>query len=90
MTTVTAYKVLEQRGIKYLQYLKLYKFWFIKWYEWETIPYPNIKGLPNIVCDKIPKYKNLKKFCIEYSNIDNYFNGEYLQRKAKFKKDNNK
>lgn len=86
MTTVTPYKVLDQRGVKYLQYLRLYKFWFLKWYEWEFIPYPNNKGKPQVVCNKIQKYSNLKKFCMEYSNIEEYFKGEYNERKAKFKK----
>jgi hypothetical protein len=88
MTTVTAYKVLQQKGTKYLMYLRLYKFWFIKWYAWECIPYPNEKGLPQVVCNKITKYKELKKFILEYLDVEDYFKKEYVERKNKFKKGN--
>ncbi len=90
MMTKTAYRVLDKGGMKYLQYLKLYKFWFIKYYEWEDIPYPSEKGKPQVVCDKVPKYKEVKKFILEYWDIDEYFKKEYVERKNKFKKGNAK
>lgn len=86
MITKTAYRVYEKRGVKYLQYLRLYKFWFLKWYEWEDVPYPNEKGKPQVVCNTIPKYKELKKFILEYLDVEEYFKNEYVQRKTKFKK----
>jgi hypothetical protein len=86
MITKTAYRVFDRKGIKYLQYLKLYKFLFIKWYEWEDIPYPDDKGKLQFVTDRIPKYKNLKKFILEFLEIEDYFKTEYVERKNKFKK----
>lgn len=86
MTTKTTYKVLAYRGTLWLQYLKLYKFLFFKWYEWEHIPYPNESDKPQFVCNKILKYTTLKKFIIEYPDIDDYLKNEYVERKNKFKK----
>ena len=90
MIIKSTYRVYEKNGIKYLQYLKLYKFWFLKWYDWEDIPYLSEKGKLEVISDQIPKYKNLKKFILENSDIEIYLNNEYVKRKNKFKKANNK
>lgn len=85
MTTKTAYKVLDNKGVEYLQYLKSYRFLlFFKLYKWEFIVYPNIKGKPHYVNNQIPEFKNLRKFIIKYPDIDDYFKTEYLERKAKY------
>ncbi len=85
MTTKTAYKVLELKGIEYLQYLKSYRFLlFFKYYKWVFVPYPNLKEKPHFVNSLIPEYKNLRKFIIKYPDIDDYFKTEYLERKAKY------
>jgi hypothetical protein len=86
MTTITTYKILEVGGTQYLQYLKSYKwFWFFKTYNWVSIPFPNAKGKPQVVCDKINEYHLVKKFIIKYPNIENYFNTEFKERKTKFR-----
>jgi len=89
MTTKTAYRVIEYKGTQYLHYLKLYKFWFIRWYEWEPIPYPN-DHKPNVICNKIPNYQSIRKFVIKYPDIEEYFKTEYVERKNKFKNANHK
>lgn len=86
MTTITAYKILEINGVQYLQYLKSYRwFWFFKTYNWITIPFPNEKGKPQVVCNKILQYQILRKFIIKYPNIEEYFKTEFIERKNKFK-----
>lgn len=87
MTTITAYKILNVGGTKYLQYLKSYRwFWFFKTYNWVSIPYPNTKGKPQVLCDKVNEYRFLRKFIIKYPNIENYFKTEFKERKSKFGK----
>lgn len=89
MTTVTAYKILNIKGVEYLQYLKSYKwFFFFSRYDWCFVPYPNDKGKHQIVCSKIPEYHILRKFIIKYPDVEIYFNSEYVERKNKFKKGN--
>jgi len=90
MTTKTAYRVVDYKGVQYLHYLKLYKFWFVKWYEWETISYPNEHGKPQVVCNKIQDYRSIRKFVIKYPDIAEYFKTEYVERKNKFKNGHNK
>lgn len=90
MTSKTTYRVYEKKGVKYLQYLKLYKFLFIKWYDWEYVPYPDKKDKQQVLTDKDSKYKNLKRFILDYLDIEDYFKTEYVERKNKFKKTNNK
>lgn len=85
MTTITAYKILETSKGQYLQYLKSYKWlWFFKTYNWVAIPYPNQKGKPQVICDKLPEYHSLRRFIIKYPNIEDYFKTEFKERKTKF------
>jgi hypothetical protein len=85
MIRKTTYKVLENNGIEYLQYLKSYRFlFFFKINEWLYIPYPNIKNKPKVICSKIQEYTQLKKFILKYPDIEKYFKNEFLERKKKY------
>jgi hypothetical protein len=86
MITKTAYKVLSIKGVNYLQYLKPYRLlWFFKLYRWEYIPYPNEKGKPQVITDRLHEYLIIRKFVLKYPDIDEYFKTEYVERKKKFK-----
>lgn len=81
---ITKYKIVLYNGYEYLLYKKVYRIWFISWGKWLTIPYPNEKRLPRIICNKIPEHSNVKKFILKYSSIDDYLKTEYVERKKKY------
>lgn len=85
MIKKTKYKIVRYKGVKYVFYLKIYKFWFIKWSKWLPIPYPNEKGMVKYVCNRIQEYKNLNHFMIRFIDIDVYFKTLYVERKKQFK-----
>ena len=45
---------------------------------------PNVKGKPQVICDKLNEYHVVRKFIIKYPNIEDYFNTEFKERKIKF------
>lgn len=85
MIKKTKYKIVLHKGVRYIFYQKNYKFWFVKWFKWLPIPYPNEKGKVKYVCDRIREYKNLNHFMIHFIDVELYFKTLYVERKKKFK-----
>lgn len=87
MKTLTTYRIIKSGRQEFLEYLKIYKwFFFFKIEKWEKIPYPCSKGLPQFISNLQLEYRsNVKKFVLKYPDINVYFKTEYLERKKKFK-----